>query len=591
MERQNNLTQPSLEQQITVSGDEVSQIKAIAAAVHEHGYKAVVQCLDDCYRKEKYDYLSCLSHIPDNELSREISFQIIWIFREYISICGRQAVKVVFDVAEKCHRLAGQDAAGGVALEMIETYLHRYPEDIHEAITHCERKDPYNNGSQFVWRAALGHNVKANIGKFLSWLDNAKTDEEIAIAMHTLTFVPEKISDVSTVANEVTDRIVKMHGLCLNDTAKGELYRAGEAWRKVVDGRHGRILEEIACKLLGEGNPTVLYWATQEAAFSVKQQSEKDVDAFLVAFSKIDPIHKGSIENLSFYLQKLLNVCPGKVFAFIETYCRDHSCNVTIFNGLIHAIANCDETFRNRYLTRWLSSDSMSDAGNVHEIVSGVRPGKTLMIRAVFDSCEECTDEILLFLFLRAIGWLYLMPETCVGFLVSCACQMRKIECLKSIYGDFFYLVILNYLDEYKQTLDKIPACDRRTAVFKYLKKLELEGERWWKRLKDAGELPELSPSIRHKELHAKRQKEVYGKAMEEVQKNSLLSQIAHNVFLLHGRGSITPVYTAEGESLQESLLQHFSASVRIPMLSEIEGHTLAIRLLELRRVRREECT
>ena len=129
---------------------------------------------------------------------------------------------------------------------------------------------------------------------------------------------------------------------------------------------------------------------------------------------------------------------------------------------------------------------------------------------------------------------------------------------------------------------------DKGKPYYKYLKKLESDALRWWKRLKAAGACPELSPSIRHKELYAKHRSEVYGKAMMEARNNSILSQIAHNICILHGRGWIVPVQTADGEKMEDSLLERFSASIRISRLSEIEEHTLETRLAELRHAKWE---
>ncbi len=579
----------SLEQHIFGSSDSVSQLKMIIEAVRKHGKEKVLGYLDDCYRGGVFDYLSCFDDVIEQEIPKDVFFSAFWVFRDYLEVCSRQSVGLVIDTAEKCGKFAGKDLSGGLALEKIEEYLSRYPEDIDAAIKHCEDTAPYSKGSQFVWTAALTKNRNLYWGNFLSWVDNANNDDEITTTMRTMELIPEKISDVAAVADDVIARMVKINGTCLGDEGKGLLYRAIEAWRKVGDRQHQDALEGIANLLLREGSPFVLYWATLEAWRTTKQQSEECVDTWLSAFGKIDSQYKGIIDNLAYYLQELLDVCPEKVFSFIENYSREHSCNITVFNDIIGKIANCNETLLNRYCTRWLASDSNSVARNVYEIVSHVRPDKTLRINAVFDSCKESTDEILLLIFYRAIGWLYLVPETCVGFLISCACKMHKIEFLKSAYNDFYYLVVLNYIDEYKQELNKIPTCDRHTPNYKYLRKLASDADRWWKRFKSAGECPELYPSIRHKELYSKQQAEVYGKAMKEAHDNSILSQIAHNIYLLHGRGWIVPTQTGEGERMEESLLKRFSASVRIPRLAAIEGHTLETRLAELRRVRLEE--
>lgn len=579
-----------LERQIVASGDSVAQIKIIIDAFQKCE-KTVLEYLNDWYQKSVFDYLSCLYSALSQELPKNIFFRAVGVFRDYVDICSRQPVGLVIDVAEKSYKLAGADLARGLALEKVEAYLSRYPEDIDNAIAHCEHANPYGNGSLHVWIAALAHNGNLYWKRFLSWMDAAEKEDEIATAMRTLAQIPEKAGGVAFAVADVVERIVKVYGLCLNEDVKGALYLAVETWRKVVDCQHRDALEDIANNLLDEGCPVVLYCATREAWLSAKKQSIESVDAWLSTFVKVDPQHKGSVENLSYYLLELLDICPEKVFAFVENYSQEHSCNITVFNEIISKVAVSDETLRNKYFTRWLASDTISVARNVYEIASHVRPDTSLRINVVFDQPVKYSDEQLLLLFLRAIGWLYLMPETCLGFLISCACKMGTVECLKSVYGDFFYLVVLNYIDEYKRLLEQIPACDHHAPCYGYLRELAIEADKWWERFKSVGTCPELSPSIRHKELYAKHRSEVYGKAMKEARDNSILPHIAHNICLLHGRGWIVPVHTEAGKKMEESLLKRFSASIRVSRLSEIEDHTLETRLAELRRARWETRT
>lgn len=575
-----------LERQIVASGNSVSQIKIVIDAFQK-SEKITLEYLNDWYQKGVFDYLSCLCSALSQELPKNIFFRAVGVFRDYIDICSRIPVGLVIDVAEKSYKLAGANFHGVLAQEKIEAYLSRYPKDIDNAIVHCERTNPYGNGSQHVWIAALVHNSDLYWKRFLSWIDTAEKDDEIATAMRTLAMIPEKASGVISTAADAVKRIVKAHGLCLNEDGKGALYLAAEAWRKVIDCQHRDALEKIVNNLLNEGCPFVLYLATREAWLSAKKQSIECVDAWLLTFVKVDPNHKGSIENLSYYLNELLDVYPEKVFAFVENYSREHSCSIKVFKEIISEVANSDETLRNKYFTRWLASDSISVARNVYEIVSHVRPDTTLHMNVVFDQSAKYTDDELLLLFLRAIGWLYSMPETCIGFLVSCTQKMHE-ESLKSVYNDFFYLVVLSYIEEYTKILKQVSKDDKGKPYYKYLKKLEADAHRWWKRLKEADACPELSPSVRHKELYAKHRSEVYGKAMKEARDNSILSKIAHNICLLHGRGWIVSVHTEDGEKMEESLLKRFSASIRISRLSEIEEHTLETRLTELRHVKWE---
>lgn len=576
-----------LEQQIVSACDSISKFKLFTDAVRNCGQKGVVSYLVEWHRKNVFDYLSCLLQVPEQELSNNFFICVFGVFLTYLEICDHQDVGVVIDAVEKCYKIAGRDFASGLALEKLESYLGRYPEDIDVAMLHYENTAPYGKGRPFVWMEALKSKGELYWKKFFSWIDNAKNDDENVIALQALTMIPTSLNDVSSIMNEAIKRIVKMHEVYQSDEIKGALYRATEAWCGIVDRQNNDVLVNITNALLADGSLNVLYFATMSSAFSVKQQSQDVIDYRLSIFLNIDPKQTELVNNLSLYLQKLLPICPERVFSFIEDYTVKHSCSITIFDGVIDSIAKCDELLRNQYFTRWLESDSICVARNVYEIASHLQPEKSLNIQVVFAAHEQCSDERLLVLFLRAIGWLYLFPETCVGFLVSCA-QKMGISVLKSVFHDFFYLIVLNYLSEYKQALKQLPSHERRMPYYKYLKKLELFADQWWGKLSTAGECRELFPSVRHKELHSKRLAGLFAKATKDARANSILSHIARNVDILHGRGWIVSTQTAEGEQMQESLLQHISSSFRISRLSEIASHTLEIRLSELRYFRRE---
>ena len=331
----------------------------------------------------------------------------------------------------------------------------------------------------------------------------------------------------------------------------------------------------------------LLYYATQNAHQIFEQQLEADVKWSLSEFLKVDLKYKGILGNISLYLQKVIAKFPALAFEFVENYCVEHRCDISVFEDLYPELAKCDESLRNRYFTKWLSADAVVLGRNVYKVASYFHMEKPLKIKADFGLFEQPYEDDYVLSFLRAIGWLYLKPETCVGFLVSCASLMTE-EGLRSVHNDLFYLVVINYLDVYKSELQTLPRTEQSKAYFTYLEQLASEADAWWNRFKAKGECPELFPNMRHRELCAKLRSDIYNSAMSEARDKSILAQIARNIQLLHGRGWIVPTFTSDGEKLQESTLQRFSASMRISRLSEVENHTLETRLMELRRVRWE---
>ena len=564
VENKDKTVDKDVAKQLILSGKTpLEQLTELTRIVYRVGREVLPGYLNEWYQEGAFDFLSCLLSVAEDGLSRDVFFRVFDIERNYLDVCCRQSVQVVVDVSEKCYRIAGKDLISSMALEKLRTYLCRYPEDIDGAISHYKEHYPSGEGLSFVWLAALKCNALMYWGKLLAWLDDAKSDEGLIIALHVLTMYPVEL-DASFAESEVVERILKCRIRCVGDGAKGELFRAATNWSRIVHGDSQIRLRELSNELVHEGCPSVLYYATQNAHQIFEQQLETDVKWSLSEFLKVDLNHKGTLENISFYLQEVVAKFPAQVFEFIENYCVEHKCNISVFENLCQSLIKCDKCIRDRFFTKWLMSDTIVLARNV-----------------------QVEEEDLILSFLRAIGWLYLTPEACISFLVSCACLMT-VDSLKSVHNDFFYLVVLNYLDLYKRELEKVSREGRSRANFKYLKKLAALADDWWKKLKKKGECPELAPSMRHRELCAKHRSEIYGKAMRDAREQSVLSFIARNIQLLHGRGWIVPTFTSEGEKLQESVLKRFSASVRVSGLSEIEGHTLETRLTELRRVRWE---
>lgn len=576
----------SAKQMILGAKTPLEQVEVISRIVYKVGRKELPRYLNEWSEEGSFDFFACLLNVKDDDFSRDAFFPIFDVERNYLDVCCRLSIVTVIEVTEKCYRIAGRDLVSGMALEKLEAYLSRNPRDIDDAITYYGNHYPSGAGLSFVWLAALKFDGRTYWRKWLEWAEGLTNEKSLTAALHVLTLYPSGL-DASFVVKDVVERIVKFQTKCSGDGSKGELYRAAENWSKIAQGSSRAQLNAVIRKLVHEGCASVLYYASQNLYWTADQQTEKDVEWWLSEFLKTELEHKGILESISFYLQKVIAKFPALAFAFIEKYCVGHKCNITVFENLCQELATCDECLRNQYFTKWLMADSIVLARSVYEVVSHYVPDHRLQIRADFGFLENPSEENFLLTFLRAIGWLYLMPETCVCFLVSCA-RLMTAESLKSVYNDFFYLVVLNYLDVYKDEIGKIPSSESEKGSAKYLSELESFADEWWRKIKEKGECPELTPSMRQRELCAKYQGELYGNAMKETREKSVVSQIARNIQLLHGRGWIVPTFTADGEKLQDSLLSRFSASVRISRLSEMAGHTLETRLTELRRIRWE---
>jgi hypothetical protein len=332
----------------------LEQLTELTRIVYEVGCEVLPGYLNEWYQEGAFDFLSCLLSIAEGGLSRDVFFRVFDIERNYLDVCCRQSVQVVVDVSEKCYRIAGKDLISSMALEKLMGYLCRYPEDIDGAICYYKEHNPSGGGLSFVWLAALKCNPQMYWGELLAWIDDAKSDEGLIIALHVLTMYPVEL-DASFVESEVVERILKCRMRCVGDGAKGELFKAATNWSSFVQRDAQIRLRELSKELVHDGFPSVLYYATQNARQIFEQQLEADVKWSLSEFLKVDLKYKGILGNISLYLQKVVAKFPAQVFEFIENYCVEHRCDISVFEDLYPELAKCDESLRNRYFTKWLA--------------------------------------------------------------------------------------------------------------------------------------------------------------------------------------------------------------------------------------------
>ena len=320
--------------QLLLSGKTpLEQLTELTRIEYKVGREVLPRYLNEWYQEGAFDFLLCLLSIAEGGLSRDVFFRVFDIERNYLDVCCRQSVQVVVDVSEKCYRIAGKDLISSMALEKLMGYLCRYPEDIDGAICYYKEHNPSGGGLSFVWLAALKCNPQMYWGELLAWIDEAKSDEGLAISLHVLTMYPEAL-DASFVESKVVERILKCRMRCVGDGAKGELFRAATNWSRFVQGDAQIRLRELSKELVHEGSPSVLYYATQKVNQIFEQQLEADVKWSLSEFLKVDLKHKGALENISFYLQKVVAKFPVQAFDFIEEYCVSHKCKISVFENL-----------------------------------------------------------------------------------------------------------------------------------------------------------------------------------------------------------------------------------------------------------------
>lgn len=285
--------------------------------------------------------------------------------------------------------------------------------------------------------------------------------------------------------------------------------------------------------------------------------------------------------GLSEVIKKGNNERVGNFLAqFIVAHRAEHV-HLSLFKRTLAMIRSQPSEILGKFLTSCLLSGGVPimrmayDAVNVLSI--------EMKLGAVPDFDQIGKEQAALFVLAeRAIGWMSINHDVCVGFVVRCMARMSE-EMLKRFDPDFYYLLCLNYPDSVKEEL-KVLAEEHEKPYYRRIKRMHGQAAKFWKDKSKLGNCAELRPYASMQRDYHEYYVKTMGESNAKAMNNVAFFKLFPVVRMLHGHGTVMYNVDKDGK-LQRSTsnLPRHQASVAVPIMSCVGAHSFDARLNQLR--------
>ncbi|WP_422403064.1 hypothetical protein [Pseudomonas sp. GZD-209] len=271
----------------------------------------------------------------------------------------------------------------------------------------------------------------------------------------------------------------------------------------------------------------------------------------------------------------------------------DSTVPFTSFTSVLHELESRDDIVLDRWVVRWLHSDSLSLALALRRGLFAASEGRVFTFD--FSQALEIPDSDYLFIARKALGTFFSKPLFIASLIVSLirnasGATQGELERL------LFNPVLINYSGLESDYLDEIAESTTDSASQAVQRALQ-ELHKYLEGLGDA-HIRELQPSERQRQLEHHRRSEQMQNDMVEARASSIMADLVREQVILYGTGMASwvpafppPQDVADGDTgamrrIEQSLatVQHF---FQIPRQSVLEPSSLEIQTLNFLYVER----
>jgi len=336
----------------------------------------------------------------------------------------------------------------------------------------------------------------------------------------------------------------------------------------LLEGRVQKLINIVATTNL----PAVLYGMSRSYVLFSGHISISISKCLLDGLAQTLPEHKGILRNIDYLLTRLLGAKHGdEVLDFIFDYLvrNDGMVCITEFSSFIEALAKNGEGVLDQFVTRCFLSRDSSHHDAIAHFVEHFHGRPSFDVKMDTAQLFEPINIVALFLARKAIGYLYLMPETCVAYVVSTLDAMEPAE-RKELLQIFINPFALSYLECVKKFAVRSDIQLSKTEK-DFLKKTVSITNKFFKDVKQIGEVKELLPTVKNREIYNRQFRRKMEQAFREAKKNSLVDAICTSVNLLHGHGWVR--YDENADNRSVNFMQSMSTACSIPALWSADPH------------------
>tara|TARA_R110000764_G_scaffold229762_1_gene320718 strand:- start:3670 stop:5406 length:1737 start_codon:yes stop_codon:yes gene_type:complete len=330
-----------------------------------------------------------------------------------------------------------------------------------------------------------------------------------------------------------------------------------------------------------------LHEASYLLAHGRKDVPDDTVQLLLSYLKQTSPNHGGILNNLSYFISDAIK---ANHFSMAEELLealllKNEELRIDDFQFLTHELANeRSSAFLNQITTKWFLSGEVQLGKALHDVVSSTGlDGNELSIDQSF---LPLSDNELMFLVQKAIGWFYLHPISAISYLLSIL-PHALLDTKKQIGQLIYDPLLLSYMGKGKSYLEeKLDSLDDSQVI---VKQLLLDLDNYRSNILDAFDIKELRAPQREVNLYWKDFNTKMSHSINKSKKSSIMDLFTTQT-ILYGHDVMSHIHMGSETKRSINTMHSFSHSSELPKLSVIdpEGLEIMLRMFRTERLKNE---
>ncbi len=321
-----------------------------------------------------------------------------------------------------------------------------------------------------------------------------------------------------------------------------------------------------------------IYSVSELLYFNNEAISDAVQELLLEIVAKVNPEHKGTIDNIDWVLMKLFEKSDVEAaLKCFEGICAHSGKAISIqkLDSFSRKLIENSNQILSKTITKWFLSKSNSLCRQAFELLQNPYFEKNIEIDCDLSQINDKDHFQHLYLARKAIGWFYMRPISAASFVISMIDNCPKNE-LDEIEEIFFQPLLISYPGSVKDYLNvkvKLSSKKVRGLCKRLLNRLDI----YHVGLASTQGLKELKPSEQDRYAYNRHHQRLMNESMKSARSSSILSVLGvQESVLLYGNKSISYIHTGPDEKVRQEIpLRQISTSVEFPSLQVLDPHNL----------------
>ena len=465
---------------------------------------------------------------------------------------------------------AGQDLAAGTLIEPYIEFCSKVPSRSDEAMKLIQKD---THGLMDLLSPTLVAGAREKVALYVQKAIELANHADLEVRKRAIFSLGRIQYQTKTeLANKAIDFIAKTAKQENDDHLLGNAVGAAFDIYRQNPSTAGQVVS-IFNEALEKGSGITLHTASAVFGFHTDEIRSPLLDMLLKYLVNVQPGYQRTIDNIDLGLNRLLATKNNQdtAIAFLEQLLlTNEGIEMDKFDSTTFLLAENENGLLNRLMTRWLLGGEHTLCRVIDQIIKSAH-NNDVLLTVDPDELANPDSVHLIFLARKTIGYLFLRPAIATRILLSLLPFAKDRQTTSVITQLIFDPLLLNYPGEVGNYLKEQSNTDN--AMIKAASQQAIQAfEKYTEDIGDVRNLSEHRPPMTNRETFRRHYSRQMQQMMREVEKQSVIMQIAKKSTLLYGTKSITYIGEPFTQNRRvETSLQKYSSSMEIPRLSNID--------------------